>query len=412
MSDYNNKGYEEYNDLHDTSGDYTKRTLDENADPYFSNKSTSKKGIDLKLALKLTTTAASVTLVGGAVAADVIDVVPSSGEEVLPVGTELTVFLDLGDIGLYNGEKGSAISKYSITNGISLDTKVGDTLPDGKVITSSTKQSFKGWLHYESDGVTVTECDKVLGYRDYVYVATFNDDPKYDVTVTSVPAWLKQEQYDYLAYAWKDNGKTTDYYWFPFELDNSGTATAEFTIEPDGFDLCVVHKGTTEGNWKNKTKEEVGRIYFQTKDITYKKGTKEYISPEWLYFPNNYPEVSNVKLHRFTNIPAYIYNGDYTYFTFSWGGKGASWNEATFFTRDIFICNIPTDATGVNLLACHKGTTAPQWDKAGTFDYDYIAWHGPGRIYYQTKNIMLGTSTSHFSVEWIEVPNDYNEFLK
>ncbi len=402
MSDYNNKGYEEYNDLHDTSGVYAKRTLDENADPYFSNKSTLKKGIDLKLALKLTTTAASVTLVGGAVAADVIHLVPSSGEEVLPVGTEVTVFLDLGDIGLYNGEKGSAISKYSITNGISLDTKVGDTLPDGKVITSSTKQSFKGWLHYESDGVTVTECDKVLGYRDYIYVATFNDDaPKEkEYTFKGVPTWLASGNYDYLLWAWSSKGTPSK--WFEVKSFEDGVIKVDLPVnnDYDGFNICAVYKGSTEGNWEIYSGDVKGRIYYQSKDITGTKGTYEYGSVEWLAFPNNYPDDDEKVLYVFTSVPSYIAKGNYSYFAYAWGGslKTPTWVPAYFVNDTIMTTNVPEGCAGINLVAAYKGSTEGNWE--------IYSGDVKGRIYYQSNDIMIA-STEKVSVSpaWKSYPS-------
>ena len=55
--------------------------------------------------------------------------------------TNVTVYLDLTEIGLYNGEAGYSIPEYNLTYGYKLEMKVGDPLPGSDVITSTTTAS-------------------------------------------------------------------------------------------------------------------------------------------------------------------------------------------------------------------------------------------------------------------------------
>ena len=177
-----------------------------------------------------------------------------------------------------------------------------------------------------------------------------------------------------------------------------------------GMDLVGCYKGSTQGDWDNRTTDKLNRIYLQSKDIDFVSGKTTYSSPTWLYFPNDYPGADDKRVLIVTDIPSYIYSGDYTYFVWI---NGPTFLEGYFLKADFInsstlAMNIPkTGITSVNLVAAHKGTVTPKWDTKGSADYEYIAWHEPGRVYYQSKNLFLTGATKQASTDWIEVPNDY-----
>ena len=413
MDDFNER-YPECNDLGDTSGDYTKRTTDENADPYTSSGlgSSKKTSLNLSTALKMMTTAASVTLVGAGVATGVIEVI---AESELPVGTEVTVYLDIGDIGLFEGKAGYAISEPNLSYGVKLTTKVGDPLPGSDKITTSTGQTFKEWHYYKNKASVEYTVEKtVLGYDNLIYVASYNNDapppePDYvTYTVNDIPSWVTEADYTFLAMTWTSANKQT---WYPVTL--SGTSMSVNITQDDaiGMNLVACYQGSTKGDWSNRTTDKLNRIYLQSKNINLSSGKTTYSSPDWLYFPNDYPGANDKRVLVVTGIPSHIYTGDYTYFV--WIG-GVSFGEGYFLKADFLnsstmVMNIPkTGATSVNLVAAYKGTTEPVWDKGGSGDEEYIAWHAPGRIYYQTKNLFLTGATKQATTDWIAVPNDYS----
>lgn len=409
MDDFN-KRYPECNDLGDTSGDYTKRTTDENADPYTSSGlgSSKKTSLNLSTALKMMTTAASVTLVGAGVATGVIEVI---AESELPVGTEVTVYLDIGDIGLFEGKTGYTISEHNLTYGVKLATKVGDPLPGSDKITTSTGQTFKEWHYYKNKASVEYTVEKtVLGYDNLIYVASYNDDapPKaVTYTINDIPSWVVEADYTFFAMTWTKEVKRT---WYPVTI--SGTTFSVDISQDDaiGIDLVACYKGSTYGDWMNRSTNELNRIYLQSKDIDLVAGTTTYSSPEWLYFPNEYPENDYKRLLLVSDIPSHIYNGDYTYFLWCWNTvtNTGSFLKADFINNTTLVMNVPkTNVPSINLVAAYPGTTMPVWDEKGKHE-EYVNWHEPGRVYYQSKNLFLTGATKQASTDWIEVPNDYS----
>lgn len=87
---------------------------------------------------------------------------PSGGGEVDPVdpvgpvnpdGT-VTVYLDLGQIGLYEGKKGNEYADKFLENAIEITGKPGDALPGADKITSTSGAVFLNWMYYYEEGKT------------------------------------------------------------------------------------------------------------------------------------------------------------------------------------------------------------------------------------------------------------------
>lgn len=65
-------------------------------------------------------------------------------------GDDVTVYLNLTETGLIDGNPGTDIEEVYINNGYKLETKVGEALPDATRITStSAGVTFGGWYVYE-----------------------------------------------------------------------------------------------------------------------------------------------------------------------------------------------------------------------------------------------------------------------
>lgn len=90
----------------------------------------------------------------------------------LPVGSDVTIYLALGEIGLYNGKKGQDYPDVFVENAIKLETKVGDVLPGSSVITSTSKATFQGWVKYDGKGA-LTKYEKAPGVNNAILYANF-----------------------------------------------------------------------------------------------------------------------------------------------------------------------------------------------------------------------------------------------
>lgn len=73
-------------------------------------------------------------------------------EPELPIGADITVYLVLSKIGLYENNPGTKIEKYSIENAIAYNTKVGDPLPGADKVTSTSGATFVSWVKYDGNG--------------------------------------------------------------------------------------------------------------------------------------------------------------------------------------------------------------------------------------------------------------------
>ena len=100
-------------------------------------------------------------------------VASSSVEQELPVGSKVTIYVVLGEIGKYNGQKGQDYPDLYIENAVKLDTKVGDDLPGASAVTcTSSGVTFKGWVKYDGNGA-LTKYEKAPGYQNTILYANF-----------------------------------------------------------------------------------------------------------------------------------------------------------------------------------------------------------------------------------------------
>ena len=376
---------DEFNDLNDHSLDYTERTFDEHADGYSCTKLGRKKK-SLTQFIKVMGVASAGTMTMTVTVGGIIATPEETPEEKLTV---VNVYFDLTEIGLYNGEAGYSIPEYNLTYGYKVTMNVGDPLPKGDVITSSTKQTFKEWLFYEEGSSTPVSYTEVAEVDNRVYVASFNDDAPttHRVTFTGIPSLLKSGDYDY--YSWNWGGKEN--VWMPLTYNKStNTMEGEVPLDSVGINLCALYKGSTEGDWTNKYNDNISRIYFQSKDIDHSSDIESFDASEWLFFPNDYPVRTDEKMVYVKNVPSYIYNGNYTYLVWAFGGTSRSgeWLQANFINSSTMILNIPAGATGFCLCAVYKGSRYGNWD---------YSEDGNGRIYYVSGDLSIKSSSIEYS---------------
>lgn len=126
------------------------------------------------------------------------------GGEVIPVGEDNTVYLVLGAVGRYNGEKGQEFPDLFLENTIKLDGKVGDDLPSSE-ITATSGATFTNWVAYEGTGAPKVYTT-LPGIKDKILYAQFdggsgtNIDPENSVVI-SIDANVATAY----CYAWNDS---------------------------------------------------------------------------------------------------------------------------------------------------------------------------------------------------------------
>ena len=205
-----------------------------------------------------------------------------------PDGT-VTVYLDLGQIGLYEGKKGTDYPEVFIENGVKITGNPGDALPGKDKITSTSGAEFSNWMYYKASDKTgaPTKCD-VLPEFNCVLLANWSGgsgttpvDPPVtgDVTytVTDLPSWITDDGCIIFAWVWssKDAGS-----WKSCSYSNPATSLT-FVVgeELTGFLLARCIAGTTTPNWDEKGNNP-GRVYNQTNDVTCVSGVYTY-SATW-----------------------------------------------------------------------------------------------------------------------------------
>ena len=92
----------------------------------------------------------------------------------LPEGDDVTIYLDLTSIGLYEGQKGQDIPSLFLENAIKYDTKVGATLPGADKITSTSGATFVSWMYYHEGAGAPTSYDKAPGFNGIILIANFS----------------------------------------------------------------------------------------------------------------------------------------------------------------------------------------------------------------------------------------------
>ena len=136
----------------------------------------------------------------------------SSGSEA-PVGTPVTIYLSLGEIGLYNGQKGQDYgAPIYLENAIKFDTKVGEALPDASVITSTSGATFANWMAYDGEGAP-TRYDTAPGINNKILYAAWEGGgdvpPQPGETKTfsvDVGVW-DTDGAKFAAWVWKDGSE-------------------------------------------------------------------------------------------------------------------------------------------------------------------------------------------------------------
>lgn len=208
-----------------------------------------------------------------------------------PDGT-VTVYLDLGEIGLYEGKKGTDYPEAFVENGVKITGKPGDALPGKDKITSTSGAEFSNWMYYKASDKTgaPTRYD-VLPEFNCVLLANWSggsgtqpvDPPTPPVqgevtyTVTGLPNWITNDGCVIFAWVWSPSDTGS---WKSCSYGDPATSLT-FVVdgELDGFLLARCIKGTTEPNWDEKG-DNPGRVYNQTNDVKCSSGVYSYTA-EW-----------------------------------------------------------------------------------------------------------------------------------
>lgn len=209
----------------------------------------------------------------------------------LPSGTDVTIYLNLGEIGLYNGQKGQDYPEMFLENAIKLETTVGAALPGKDVITSTSGAEFQNWMAYEGDGAP-TKYETAPGFNNKILLANFSGGSgsggggggssqqtgEYTYTCTNLPDWITNDGCVIFAWVWSPNDTGS---WKSASYGSPATSlTFEVTEELTGFLLARCAAGTTQPDWNVKG-TGAGRVYNQTNNIDCQSGTYSYECASW-----------------------------------------------------------------------------------------------------------------------------------
>ena len=209
--------------------------------------------------------------------------------EKAPAG-QVTVYLNLGAIGLYEGQPGQEYPEKFLENAIKLVAAPGTDLPGADKITSTSGATFSNWMLYEGGGAP-TRYDKVPDF-DCILLANFvggsGTDPVdpptpgegYTYTCTSLPDWITNDGCVIFAWAW-EAGQNGAWYSCTYG-DGEKPTELSFHVdgELEGFLLARCKAGTTTPDWSIKD-DSVGRVYNQTENIDCTSGVYSYTCSSW-----------------------------------------------------------------------------------------------------------------------------------
>ena len=203
----------------------------------------------------------------------------------------MTVYLNLGAIGLYEGQVGQEYPEKFLENAIKWTAAPGTALPGADKITSTSGATFSNWMLYEGGGAP-TRYDVVPGF-ECILLANFvggsgsNPGPNppqpgegYTYTCTSLPDWITNDGCVIFAWAW-EAGKDGAWYSCTYgEGDKPTELSFKVAAELEGFLLARCKEGTTTPDWNIKD-DSVGRVYNQTENIDCTSGTYSYTCSSW-----------------------------------------------------------------------------------------------------------------------------------
>ena len=194
------------------------------------------------------------------------------GAEMPHIEGDVTVYLVLSSVGLYNGAKGTTYSEVNVEYAVKFIKPVGTALPDKTEITHLYQTAdFSGWVAYEGEGaptvytVVPASQNKIL-YAQFTPNGNAPVDPGTDDPVT--PATMKDYvlQTNFEGGNWSaDDAKIYVYTWGgegsprAYECSKVDANTFNFSIADYYTDLLfmrvapdVTFNPDVEGAWSNK----------------------------------------------------------------------------------------------------------------------------------------------------------------
>ena len=205
-----------------------------------------------------------------------------------PDGT-YTIYLNLGEIGLYEGKKGQDFPSMFLENAIKISGKAGDALPGKDKITSTSGATFSNWMAYQGNGAP-TRYDTIPAINNLILLANFTGGsgtivpPQpgegYTYTCTGLPSWITDNDCVIFAWAWEE-GKEGSWISCTYGEGNKPTELS-FKVENEiaGFLLARCAAGTTTPNWAQED-NSAGRVYNKTANIDCTSGTYSYACSAW-----------------------------------------------------------------------------------------------------------------------------------
>lgn len=184
--------------------------------------------------------------------------------------TEVTTYLVLSSIGLYNGNKGNDIEAKFLENAVEYTALSGSELPGKDVITSSTRTSvFVNWLCYEGTGAPTvyTTVPKVSGKILYANFSATEERPDIDTEDEDTYVYTLNTKVEDGNGNW--NGDSACFYAYMYNSDSDNTSVAlekvsdsyyKFSVDKDHTYKSVVFVRMPAGSsfsWETKWNQTV-----------------------------------------------------------------------------------------------------------------------------------------------------------
>lgn len=269
-------------------------------------------------------------------------------EKEIDFGKDVTVYLVLSEIGLYNGQPGQDFAELSLENAIKFESTVGAALPGKEAITSTSGAIFSNWMAYEGKGAP-TRYDKVPGVEGKILYANFVIGQK--IKSLSYTGTLAKTSYDL------DKGETFD-----------PTGIKVMAEYEDGSKEDV----TASVQWKIKPGQDYalgtyGGLSVQVDGITV-TGT---VTPDENSYTFNITVPSNWDITD-------IYDGGAVVYAWAWEGEftESTWIETTKLGANKVGVTTEKRPGKIIIVRMASGTTTPSWDAKWNQTEDIVLTEG------------------------------------
>lgn len=182
--------------------------------------------------------------------------------EMARAAAEVTTYLVLTKVGLYEGNPGETVEDKFLENTITYVAEAGSTLPGSDKITSTSGATFDGWVSYEGTGA-LTKHTVVPSKNNSILYAYFTGgdgtptppDPGTITHTIHVPSGFTNY------YVWNGDNKMAD--WPGKTLTNEDTDWKKATFNVGSYVNIIFNEGASGSQTVDLTIPETGEWWMQ-----------------------------------------------------------------------------------------------------------------------------------------------------